>query len=65
MLHSRNNKINSIHKRALRTVYPDYKSSFNDLLDTDVSFTIHQKNTQNLAIEIYKHLHGLSPKKLG
>ena len=37
MLHSRtsNNNINRIHKRALRTVYSDSKSSFNELLDKD------------------------------
>ena len=63
MLHSRtlNNKINCIHERALRTVYSDYESSFNELLDKDGSFTIHQRNVQSLAIEIYKYLHGLSP----
>ena len=63
MLHSRtlNNKINRIHERALRTVYSDYNSSFKELLDKDDSFTIHQRNVQNLAIEIYKYLHGLSP----
>ena len=46
MLHSRtlNNKINSIGERALWTVYSDYKSSFNELLDKDGSLTIHQKN---------------------
>ena len=56
-----NNKINRIHERALRTVYSDYNSSFNKLLDKDGSFTIHQRNVQSLAIEIYKYLHGLSP----
>ena len=63
MFHSRtlNNKISRIHERALRTVYSDYNSSFNELLDKDGSFTIHQKKVQSLAIEIYKYLHGLSP----
>ena len=44
MLHSRtlNNKVNRIHERALRTVYSDYNPSFNELLDKDGSFTIHQ-----------------------
>ena len=62
MLHSRtlNNKTNHIHERALRTVYSDYNSSFNELLDKDGSFTIHQRNVQSLATEIYKYLHGLS-----
>ena len=67
MLHSRalNNKINRIYERALRTVYSDYKSSFSELLDEDGSFTIHQKNVQNLSIEIFKFQHGLSPTILG
>ena len=52
------NKINHIHERALRVVYSDYNPSFYELLDT---FTIHQKNVQNLATEIYKYLQGLSP----
>ena len=52
---------NRIHGRALRTVYSYYNSSFNELLDKDGSFTIHQRNVQSLAIEIYKYLHGLFP----
>ena len=55
------NKINHIHERALRTVYSDYNSSFYELLDKDDTFKIHKKNIQNLAIGIYKYLHGLSP----
>ena len=45
MLHSGtlNNKINCIHEKALRTIYSDYKLSFNELPDKDDSFTIHQK----------------------
>ena len=58
MLHSRilNNKINRLHERALRTVYSDYKSSFNKLVDKYSSFTIHQKNVQSLAIKSFKFL---------
>lgn len=49
-----NNKINSIHKRALRIVYLDYKSSFEELLEKDKSVTIHQRNIQLLAIVLFK-----------
>ena len=63
MFHSRtlNNKINRLHERALRIVYSDYKSSFCELLEKDKSFSIHHKNIQSLAIEIYKFFHNLSP----
>ena len=49
MLHSRtlNNKINRIHKSTLRIVYSDYNSSFNELIDKDGSFTIHQRNVES------------------
>ena len=63
MLHSRtvNDKTNRLHKRALRIVYSDYKSSFNTLLEKDGSFSIHHGNIESLATELYKFLHGLSP----
>ena len=59
------NKINHIHERALRTAYSDYNPSFYKLFDKDDNFTIYQENVQNLPIEIYKYLHGLSPAILG
>ena len=53
MFHSRhvNNKINSVHKIAPRIVYSDYKSTFQEPLDKDSLFSVHQRK----AIEIYKH----------
>ena len=53
MFHSRgiNNKINRIHKRALRITYNN-KLSFQDLLDKDNSVTIHHRN-RTLAIKTY------------
>ena len=62
MFHSRysNAKINRLHMRALRLVYNDFQSTFDELLDRDKSFTIHHQNIQTLAIEIYKIFHGLS-----
>ena len=63
MFHSRklNNRINKIHERALRLVYKDYTSSFDDLLAKDNSFKIHQRNLQKLAIEIFKVKKGIAP----
>ena len=49
-----NNKINKLHERALRIVYDDYNSKFEELLTKDGSFTIHQQNIQTLAIEMFK-----------
>ena len=62
MFHSRkvNNRINNIHERALRLVYKDYTSSFDDLLATDNSFKIHQRNLQKLAIEIFEVKKGIA-----
>ena len=62
MLHSRklNHRINRLHERALRIVYRDDISSFEDLLVKDESFTIHERNIQTLAIELYKVFYGLS-----
>ena len=56
-----NNKINRIHERGLRLVYSDHVSSFDKLLKKDRSLSIHHRNIQNLAVELYKLFHGLSP----
>ena len=66
MFHSRiiNNKINRLHERDLRIVYSDFKSSFESLFMKDNSFSVHERNIQSLAIEIYKFLNGLSPSFL-
>ena len=63
MIHNRgpNNKSNHIHERALRIVYYDYSSSFEDLLNKDKSVTIHQRNLQRLAIKIFKAKTEIAP----
>ena len=56
MFHSR--KINSLHERALRVVYRDYKATFCELLSEDKSVTIHQRNLQLLGTEIFRTKNG-------
>ena len=55
-----NRKINRIHERALRMVYLDYTSSFDDLLRRDNTVSIHHRNIQLLAVEMFKVKNGLS-----
>ena len=64
MFHSRkiNNRLNKLHERALRIVFNDNVSTFRDLLVKDNSVTIHERNIQVLAIELYKVLNNISPE---
>ena len=63
MFHNRtlNNRINRLHERSLRLVYKDYKLSFDELLSKDNSVSIHHRNLQKLATEMYKAYNDLSP----
>ena len=63
MFHSRelNNRINRIHEKSLRIAYRDVTSSFQELLAKDNSFTIHERNIQRLATEMYKVKNNLAP----
>ena len=54
-------KINHIHERALRLVYQDYTSSFDELLKKDGSLTFHHRNIHQVAIEMFKVKHDLCP----
>ena len=53
MAHNRyvSNKINYIHERALRLVYNDSNSNFEELLIKNKSVKIHHRNVRQLAIE--------------
>ena len=64
MFHGRvmNNNINSIHEWALRIVYEDFATSFTELLAKDGSCTIHHRNIETLAIEIFNTKNNLNPK---
>ena len=59
-----NNKINSIHERALRITYQDNTSSFQELLNKDNSVSIHHRHLQVLATEMFKIHRALSPEIL-
>ena len=63
MCHSRNsnNRIKNIHPRALRLLYKYKQSRFEELLQKDNSVSVHMKNLQYLATEIFKVKNGLSP----
>ena len=62
MCHSRtiHSLINNIHERSLRIVYKDDVASFEELLEKSSSVSIHHRNLQALAIEVYKSLNNLS-----
>ena len=62
MFHNRklNQRINKIHTRALRIVYNDHLCTFEELLERDNCFTIHEGNLQKLATQMFKVNNGLS-----
>ena len=62
MCHSRslNNRISNLHERALRIVYQDKKSDFENLLKNDKSVTIHVRNLHYLVTEVYKVKNNIS-----
>ena len=57
-----NRKINHIHESALRLVYDDYITSFEELLIKDKSVTIHHRNIQKVAIEMFKVKNNMCPE---
>ena len=56
MCHTRanNGKINRLHERCLRIIYSEKQSSFETLLEKDGSVSVHNRNLQILATEMYK-----------
>ena len=56
-----NNKINKLHESALRVVYKSDNLTFQQLLEKNKSFTIHERNLQKLAVEMYKVKNKISP----
>ena len=56
-----NSRVNKLNGKALRIVYQDYISSFNELLEKNNLTTIQNRNNQLLATELFKVKNGLSP----
>ena len=56
MFHNRslNHKINRLHERCLRVIYNDGHSSYDELLNLDNSVSIHHRNLQILATEMFR-----------
>ena len=61
MRHSRiiSKKINRIHERCLRIIYGDKPSSFEELVEKDSTVSIHERNIQILATEMYEDSKGM------
>ena len=66
LFHSRglNNKINYLHERALRVTYGDRSSSFQDLLKKDNPVSIHHRNIQALATEMFEVKNSIAPETM-
>ena len=66
LFHSREleNKINSVHKKALRILYNDEDSTFEQLLAKDKAYTVHERNIQILLTEMFKAKNKLEPHLL-
>ena len=56
-----NKKISNLNERALRLIYCDHSSNFQELLQGDNSVTIYQKNIHTLAIMMYKVVNNIAP----
>jgi len=63
MFHNRtlNRRINKLHERALQIIYKDEISSYENLIDIDKTFTIHERNLQKLATLMYKIKNNITP----
>ena len=56
-----NHRINRLQEGSLRILYKDDISAFDELLQQDNSVTIHTRNIQILATEMYKVYNNKSP----
>ena len=61
---SNSEKLEKINFRALKFVYQDFSSSYEDLILKADSSTLHLARLRTLALEIFKITYGLSPQYL-
>ena len=56
-------RLNRIHERTLRLIYPNqYQPTFKELLENNKAVSIHYRNLQTLATEIYNAENKISPE---
>ena len=56
-----NENINKVQRKALRAVYNDYSSNFEQLLNKGNHLSIHEINKRFLLVEVYKCLNNINP----
>ena len=59
-----NKKTNRLHKRCLQIIYGDNQSSFEEMQEKDSSVSLHERNIQILATEMYKVRKAMSPPQI-
>ena len=56
-----NNMINKLHERLLRIILIDYSNDFNTMLENNNDICNHNRNIQDLLIEVFKMKNRLAP----
>ena len=59
IIYNLNRKTNRLHERCLLIIHNGSTSSFTDLLEIDNLVSVHYRNIQVLATELYKFVNGL------
>ena len=59
-----NNLIGKLQEKALRLVYKDKTSSFDELLKKENTFIVCQRNNKTFVIKRYKVKHKIAPKQM-
>ena len=61
---SNSKKLEKIQERALRFVYDDFESTYEDLLDKSNIPSLHIKRLRTMAVEAFRILNDMSPSVL-